>query len=251
MAVNRDFGQNHFESFSGADMRAVFGSYEIGELQAISYAIQREKAPIYVMGHKNPRAFSRGKRGIAGTCVFVMFDGHVLLQQMGLYNDGAPEFLSSKDEYRPRGDSDGLVDVQPMSSSFDLTNNDTSVDFEAGYETAAAWYVDQIPPFDVTVTAANEYGAAIVMRIIGVELLNEAWGISVDDIVSEQQYSYVARAISPWKSVVKWEIKQRRGGHTVTDIKGDSSSTGTGEQDGVTYGVPATTPSGTISYVPS
>lgn len=214
--VKRDFGRNHFESFSGADMRAVFGTYEIGELQAISYAIQREKAPIYVMGHKNPRAFSRGKRGIAGTCVFVMFDGHVMLRQMGLYNDGAPQFLASKDEYRPSGDSDGIVDVNPISNSFDLLNEDTSVNFEAGYETDAAWYVDQIPPFDVTITAANEYGSAMVMRIIGVELLNEAWGISVDDIVSEQQYSYVARAINPWKTVNKWSLGQHNGGFTVT-----------------------------------
>lgn len=243
-SVRREFGQNHFESFSGADMRAVFGSREIGELQAISYAIQREKAPIYVMGHKNPRAFSRGKRGIAGTCVFVMFDGHVLLQEMGLYADGPPNFLSSKDEYRPSGESDGLVNVNPISDAFDLTREDTSVDFEAGYETAAAWYVDQIPPFDVTITAANEYGAAIVMRIIGVELLNEAWGISVDDIVSEQQYSYVARAINPWKSVQKWTIGHRNGGHTVYSLDSAAGQiggafTGAIAADGLNRGVQA------------
>ena len=68
-----------YNSFSGVDIRAVFANKIIGELQAISYSITREKAPIYTMGSADPRSFSRGKRGIAGTLVFVVFDRHVLL----------------------------------------------------------------------------------------------------------------------------------------------------------------------------
>tara|TARA_R110002020_G_scaffold268819_4_gene484140 strand:- start:17214 stop:17921 length:708 start_codon:yes stop_codon:yes gene_type:complete len=213
-----------FNSFAGADIRAVFGTAEIGELQAISYAIQREKAPIYVMGRKNPLAFSRGKRGIAGTCVFVMFDKHGMLDAMGALGlpggSGAIAtgtggnnrgFLSDKREYRPVWDTE---DPSAAVSIGDATTDATALadeetgdlTFASAYEIRNAWYVDQIPPFDVTITAANEYGATMSMRIIGVELLNEGYGISVDDMVSEQQMTFIARAISPWRKESTWRL---------------------------------------------
>jgi len=220
MADRHNFGPRHFNSFSGADIKAVFGNKEIGELQAISYAIQREKAPIYVMGHKNPLAFSRGKRGIAGACVFVLFDSHAMLTEMGIYSgdDGESKFLSSKDEYRPiaEGDAVSPVGVGNISESSAVTDAG-SINFDAAYEPSKAWYVDQIPPFDVTITAANEYGAAMSMRIIGVELLNEGYGISVDDMVSEQQMTFVARAISPWRKVRRWKLDYSGAASKVTD----------------------------------
>jgi len=36
-------------------------------------------------------------------------------------------------------------------------------------------------PFDVTLAGANEYGAMCAAKILGVEILNEGSGISVDD----------------------------------------------------------------------
>jgi hypothetical protein len=71
-----------YTSFSGVDIRAVIEGEPVGQLQAISYAVQREKAPIYVMGRVDPLSFSRGKRGIAGTIVTLMLDQHVMLIRM-------------------------------------------------------------------------------------------------------------------------------------------------------------------------
>lgn len=51
-----------YNSFSGVDMKATFASQTVGELQAISYSITREKAPLYTMGSPDPRAFARGKQ---------------------------------------------------------------------------------------------------------------------------------------------------------------------------------------------
>jgi hypothetical protein len=56
----------------------------------------------------------------------------------------------------------------------------------AGVEVRNVAYVDQIPPFDITLTAANEYGQLAIMRLYGVEFLNEGAGLSVDDIVNER-----------------------------------------------------------------
>lgn len=200
-----------YNSFSGVDIKGVFGNKVIAELQAISYSITREKAPIYTMGSADPRSFSRGKRGIAGTLVFVMFDRHVVLSSLGGYSpDGGLMFQSDKDDIRPdfRNLHQEAVGPTNLTSSSTRTAADTVQNQESpissvgsDQELARAWYADQIPPFDVTLAAANEYGALAVMRIYGVELLNEGYGVSIDDIVSEQQHTYVARTIIGWTEV--------------------------------------------------
>lgn len=188
-------------------MKAVFANKVIGELQAISYSVTREKAPIYTMGSSDPRSFSRGKRGIAGSLIFIVFDRHAVLESLAKPDNGL-RFQSDVDDIRARfadanafeatlssggveGDAPGTVATQES----ELTS------VGSDQELAFPWYVDQIPPFDITLAAANEYGALAVMRIFGVELLNEGYGVSIDDIVSEQQMTYVARSILPWQAV--------------------------------------------------
>ena len=88
-----------YNSLSGTDIHAVIGTEEFAEIQAISYSITREKAPIYTMGSANPRAFSRNKRGIAGSLVWINFDRHALL---ALINDQGGTFVANMDEIRPQ-----------------------------------------------------------------------------------------------------------------------------------------------------
>jgi hypothetical protein len=52
--------QKTYTTFSGADIVATFNGRVIGELQAITYSVTREKAPVYTMGSPDPRSFSRG-----------------------------------------------------------------------------------------------------------------------------------------------------------------------------------------------
>lgn len=196
-----------YNSFSGVDIKAVFGNQVIAELQAISYSISREKAPIYTMGSADPRSYSRGKRGIAGTLIFIIFDRHPLLSAFGAYQPEANQrmlFLSDIDDVRPEADvtkdisSVGLANPEQAAASVQVAEtNITAVDSDQVL--AAPWFVDQIPPFDVTLAAANEYGALAVMRIFGIELLNEGYGVSIDDMVSETQYTYVARTLVGWR----------------------------------------------------
>ncbi len=192
-----------YNSFSGVDIRAVFNDKQIGELQAVSYSVTREKAPIYTMGSPDARSFNRGKRGIAGTMVFVVFDRSALLDALQ-----AMTFLSDTDELRTYDNYQNVVGVKQSFSSINALSQvqpaTTPLTVPAG--AAAGWdqearspfYVDQIPPFSITLAAANEYGAMSVKKIIGVEILNEGSGCSIDDIVTEEQYTYVARLITPW-----------------------------------------------------
>ena len=204
-----------YNSFSGVDIKGVFGNKVIAELQAISWSVTREKAPIYTMGSADPRSFSRGKRGIAGTMIFIVFDRHALLGTLGMFApNGAQSFLSDKDDYRPSMTDLGSMDLsQAVTNALGSTPGATVQDQESELTTSIAddqeaalpWYSDQIPPFDVTLAAANEYGSLAVMRIFGVEVMNEGCGVSIDDIVTEQQHTYVARTLIGWRPMGRKE----------------------------------------------
>lgn len=203
-----------YNSFSGVDIKAVFADQVVAELQAISYSITREKAPLYTMGSADPRSYSRGKRGIAGTLIFLVFDRHALIGTFGAY---APEgqrlkFLSDIDDVRPEasataniqgpGIATGPGSIVDVNAQLGVQASETSITtVAADQEVVAPWFTDQIPPFDITLAAANEYGSLAVMRIYGCEILNEGYGVSIDDIVSEQQMTYVARTLVGWRPV--------------------------------------------------
>lgn len=207
--------QKGFNSFSGVDIKGVFNNQVIAELQAISYSITREKAPLYTMGAADPRSFSRGKRGIAGTLIFLVFDRHALLGTFGVFatNPGSQlPFLSDRDDLATgnpaaAGLIDGntvLADIPAIGAAESTEESLTTI--ASDQVVSAAWFVDQLPPFDITLAAANEYGQLAVMRIYGVEILNEGYGVSIDDIVSEQQMTYVARTLIGWRPAGQVEL---------------------------------------------
>jgi len=212
--------QGAYNSFSGVDIKAVFGNKVLAELQAISYSVTREKAPVCTFGSADPRSFSRGKRGIAGTMIFIVFDRHAVLGTLGMMADEPPkdfEFWSDIDDLRPEFAKTSSSAVQVEAANAIRRDPDSTASGSIGANVtqqesilqtvggdkkwSAAWFADQIMPFDITLAAANEYGAAAVMRIYGVEILNEGYGISVDDLQSAQQTTYVARTIVGWKPV--------------------------------------------------
>lgn len=183
-----------FNSFSGVDITPVFQGKAIGSIQAISYSINREKAAIYTMGKASPRAFARGKRAIAGSLIFILFDKNPILDHFQ-----TAKFSADKNEgLFADANTAGGVNAQKLAN----TNESGTAGNQDFYnqQIKGAWYVDQIPPFDVVIAAANEYGARSYMKIVGVELLNENSGFSIDDIVVEQQYTYIATDIESWRA---------------------------------------------------
>lgn len=192
-----------YSSYAGVDIKCIIAGEVVGQMQAISYAVQREKAPIYVMGKVDPLSFSRGKRGIAGTMISLLLDEHLIYSNSAFKKS---QFIADKDEIFPSADAAGLNDSEGFNVG-DL--QDDTAAFDAGnvgdnYMAATPFYVDQILPFDVTIVAANEYGQASAMRIYGCEILNEGSGFSIDDIVIENQMTYVCRTILPWKKLGHW-----------------------------------------------
>lgn len=56
---------------------------------------------------------------------------------------------------------------------------------------------DMMPPFDVVMTMQNEYGSASKMRIYGISIVDEGGVMSIDDLITENMYSFMARGIMP------------------------------------------------------
>jgi hypothetical protein len=184
-----------YNSNSGCDIIATLDGVLIGNLNGISFSTTREKAPIYVMGSVDAVSFGRGKRGHAGSIIFTNFDRHALYDIMeGNFNWTDPEkrryWYWKKQTDIPAG---GRSKFLGGSDIIDLTS--------LGIELAQPNYSDQIPPFTITLTGMNEYGNINVMHILGVELINEGSGVSIDDIVTETQMTFVARAILGWRPI--------------------------------------------------
>lgn len=189
-----------FNSFSGVDIKATFAGKRIGELQGISYTVTREKAPVYTMGSPNPRSFSRGKRGIAGSLIFVVLNRSNLLESLderAYFWAGQTDRAWGRGASADRQDPSPLPDQQTGGQAPLRTSPLGEGDFTVKW--MPAWYHDQIPPFNIVLTAMTEYGVAARMAIIGVEILNAGSGISIDDITTDENMTFVARDIMPWR----------------------------------------------------
>jgi hypothetical protein len=146
------------------------------------------------MGSPDARAYSRNKRGIAGSLIWINFDRHSLLNLVQQYGG---TFVADIDEIRPQYTSttnggavfqSSVVRSAGIPISAPINQLDTAL-VSAGQnaQIATPWYSDQILPFDVTLSGANEYGAMCAANIFGLEILNEGMGISIDDAVTEMQ----------------------------------------------------------------
>lgn len=60
---------------------------------------------------------------------------------------------------------------------------------------------DMLPPFDIVLTFFNEYGLGAKMKIYGVSIVDEGQTMSVDDLITEQTYTFMARGIQPMVSM--------------------------------------------------
>ncbi len=61
--------------------------------------------------------------------------------------------------------------------------------------------MDELPPFDILVSFGNEYGAAATLVIHGVTLVDEQKTLTVEDLYTENIFTYLARDIDVMKNV--------------------------------------------------
>jgi len=156
-----------FNSYSGTDIRAIISVPRAGNqkpttqvlatLQTISYSIFRDKQPVRALGYVGEKGRTRGTRTIAGSMVFTVFDRHVLLDVLR----------------RQSGD----------------TNTNSVV---SEYSDLEYVMVDQLPPFDVVINFANEYGHRSQLVIFGIDISAEGQVMSIQDLITENTVQYTA-----------------------------------------------------------
>jgi len=215
-----------YTNFAGADIVVMLNDIVFGDLQQVTYAVHREVAPLYALGSANPRGFAKNKRGISGTMVFLVFDKDALFdaaKNSKLASGRAAWGRTAKANLYTYDQSSGMGVPMGYSNYANLYNpanwNATMNNFVTGgrpQETVTKVtldqlfapltretirYADQIPPFTITITMANEYGAAASMSIYGAQIINEGSGISIDDLVTEKAVTFVATDIKPLSEV--------------------------------------------------
>ena len=197
-----------YSTFGGADIIVSVGNVEFGTLQSISWATTRAKAPINVMnGSPDPIAYGRGIRTVAGQLSFVNLDRDAFLSYME-DNAAVSNPWISKNEIRANDADDnmGLIGsytvVDSAWSAFNTAGSPTggttprNAALSNYREQKAPEYADQILPFDVHISFTNEYGKAAKKSLLGVEIMNEGSGISIEDISLDSQYQFVARKVT-------------------------------------------------------
>ena len=197
-----------YSTFGGCDIVPTFNGKVIGEIQAITYSLTREKVPVYTMGSAEPRSFSRGKRGIAGNLVFISFNRDALLAELG--DITISKYKANDAAWLADQDAAQFISIEQWDAYMSNLANPNGTSGTVGTigdtknlvtDQAKPKYADEILPFDITRSLANEYGNKAVTVIYGVEILNEGIGFSVDAPTSERAYTFVARSVDTMKPV--------------------------------------------------
>lgn len=127
----------------------------LGTLQTISVQSFREKNAVRALGHSYAKGYTRGARTIGGSMIFTIFNEHALSQL-----------------------------IRSMGDSYTYGERDSEL---------TSLLPDQLPPVDLTIVFANEYGSLSDFRLYGVEWFTDGSVFSIDDLLSEQTMSFVCR----------------------------------------------------------
>jgi len=131
---------------------------QFAELETISISSARSVFPVRRLGEDHIHRYTRGGRSIAGTMVFTTFSRDVFAEFYRMH--GSDKFF--------------------------------------GQNSSPPFFVDQIPPFHLLLSAANEYGMVANAALINVTLSNWGTTLSVHDLKIESTYTYVAQFFFPF-----------------------------------------------------
>jgi hypothetical protein len=209
-----------YTTFSGVDITALFDDMTVMTVQGIAVSITREKVPVYVFGRARPVSISRGKRGIAGTLQFVLFDRDALHHLMV---DADHQYYAHADEVNWLQNAQNMANYQGSTGTADQINaagetRQVPVGVARSQRTIPD-YMDQIWPFDVTLVAQNEYAQGAWSAIIGLEIINEGGGISMDDLTNEEQATYIAIHRVPWTALSAVDRDQGNSDYWISQVQ--------------------------------
>ncbi len=167
--------QSTYTTFAGTDIVASVtlpgvGAVVLGSIQTISYSTHRDKFPARTLGRISPKGYSYGGRTIAGSIIFTVFNRNTLHDIMN-----------------------GILSYK-KSDKITLLSASEQLQYEEMYYRMLS---DELPPFDINISLMNEYGQASKLDLLGVMIVDEGQVMSIEDIVTENTMSFIARDIVP------------------------------------------------------
>lgn len=142
----------------------------IANIQTLSINTMRQKAQVHVLGRVAAKGTTRGVRTCAGSIVFAMFDREALSEVQATVREF---YQQAHITYNTAYGNSTIPDLIPNFRS------------------------DELPPFDITITMANEYGNAAVCKLIGVDLMTDGMVMGINEMYLEQEVRYLALDFVP------------------------------------------------------
>ena len=204
--------EEKYISKSGTEINAVINGKKFGNLQMVKFGIQRDMVNNYVMGVVDAVSVSKGKRGVTGACIFLIFERDTLLEavndkQVFLTNHELINYGNDKDTNGINNRLDTKLNpaLQAGGSIRDTKAFDPSTAqsvFSSFGRASTPKLIDQIPPFDIILVGISEAsGHGSRMIIHGVQFNSDQGGTSIDDMNLERQTSFLARRVTPWEEL--------------------------------------------------
>lgn len=107
--------------------------------------------------------------------------------------------------------------------------HDIMEQYLANKQVTAHFLADELPPFNMTISCANEYGNEARLAIYGITLVNEGQVMSINDVYTENTYQFFAQDVDYLSDVVN------KGGNTTKKNDNLPSSTEPKETKHVVY----------------
>ena len=156
---------------SGATREVQSIPFRLDSVQVFSLSCFREKVPVRSLGHTNALSYTRGPRTFAGSLITTIIHKHPLYDLL-LHGWGA----------------DTIWDLPPnQGHGFSFDEQARGLTFDRRY------MPDSLPPMNFIIKFANELGNRALMVVYGVEFTHDGTTMSIDDILTEDAFQYVAR----------------------------------------------------------
>jgi hypothetical protein len=204
-----------------------YGWVPLESMATISINIHEPRSQVRALGHRGIKGFAGSVRTIAGTMIFTIVDGHPLRELMLIDDEvgktPARSMGWSIDNFsRGRGTAydeyDGVSKLATMLTPFDLKIFYKSEYLPSGLpvqqygKQPSPWTVNGAPVGNIPLVnrgttkenIAKEIGAAI--QITGLQIISEAYVTSVNDIVTEIQYQFMAEDVKEFVGTVYSEM---------------------------------------------
>lgn len=174
--------EEELERLKNLDSIETSSTVVLGTLQTISVQTFREKNAVRALGHTYAKSYTRGTRTIGGSCIFTIFNENALASL-----------------------------IRGMSDSTTYGERDSEL---------STLIPDQLPPIDLTIAFANEYGALSDFRLYGVEFFTDGSVFSIEDLLSEETMNFVCRDADIMTSRGRISLSRlQRGMHNGKDDK--------------------------------